>query len=111
MGQASQRSDVQPSETGMEHGGATSSFGDRDGLTPGGESTEGTELRHTPMDGVGSEDNAVDIEGANSPSTSSHAEDETTTLISWWPDHFRPLIIISLPFIARHLEEQGSRIP
>ncbi|KAK9143527.1 hypothetical protein Syun_012927 [Stephania yunnanensis] len=72
-------SDMQPGENGMEHKGATSSVGDRDGLTPGGESREGTELSHTLMDGVGFEDNVVDIKGADSPSTSSHAEDETTT--------------------------------
>ncbi|KAK9098437.1 hypothetical protein Syun_025482 [Stephania yunnanensis] len=63
----------------MEHGGATSFVRDRNGLALRGESREGTELSRTPMDGVGSEDNAVDIKGANYPSTSSHAEEETTT--------------------------------
>ncbi|KAK9092495.1 hypothetical protein Syun_027406 [Stephania yunnanensis] len=72
-------SDVQRGETGMEYGGATFSVRDSDGLTPEGDSREGTKLSNTLTDGVGSEDNDVDIEGADSPSTSSHAEDETTT--------------------------------
>ncbi|KAK9169378.1 hypothetical protein Syun_001518 [Stephania yunnanensis] len=72
-------SDVQPSEIGMEHRVITSSVGDRDGLTLKGKSREGTELSRTPTDGVDSEDNAIDMEGADFPSTLSHAEDETTT--------------------------------
>ncbi|KAK9112432.1 hypothetical protein Scep_019951 [Stephania cephalantha] len=41
---------------------------------------EGTELSRTPTgDGVGSEDNAAEIEDEDSPSTSTYAEDETTT--------------------------------
>ncbi|KAK9150597.1 hypothetical protein Syun_008906 [Stephania yunnanensis] len=72
-------SDVQSGETGVEHGAASSFVGDKDGFTPGGASRDGTEISRTPTYGVGSEDNVVDIEGANSPSTSSDAEDEMTT--------------------------------
>ncbi|KAK9086736.1 hypothetical protein Syun_029130 [Stephania yunnanensis] len=46
-------SNVQPGETGVEHG--------------------------VRLFLLGYEDNAADIEGADSPSTSSHAEDKTTT--------------------------------
>ncbi|KAK9169545.1 hypothetical protein Syun_001685 [Stephania yunnanensis] len=60
-------SDVQPSETRVEHGAASSFVGDRDGLTPGGASRDGTEISRTPTDGVGSKDNFVDIEAADSP--------------------------------------------
>ncbi|KAK9142931.1 hypothetical protein Syun_012331 [Stephania yunnanensis] len=73
-------SDVQPGETGMEHRGATFSIGDRDGLAPGGESREGTELSRTQTYDVGFKDNVVDIKGADPPSA--YAEDEMTTIIS-----------------------------
>ncbi|KAK9107781.1 hypothetical protein Syun_023792 [Stephania yunnanensis] len=63
----------------MEHMATSSFVGDRDGLTPRGASRDGTEIGRTITDGVGSEDKIVDIEGANSPSTSSDAEDEMAT--------------------------------
>ncbi|KAK9134363.1 hypothetical protein Syun_013693 [Stephania yunnanensis] len=69
-------SDVQPGENRVEYGATSFFVRDRDCLTPGGAGREGTEISRTPTDGVGSEDNAVDIEGADSPSTSSDAEDE-----------------------------------
>ncbi|KAK9107490.1 hypothetical protein Syun_023501 [Stephania yunnanensis] len=72
-------SDVQPGETGMEHEGATSFIGDRDGLASRAKSREGTELSYTPTDGVGSEDNVVDFEGVDSSSTPLHTENEMTT--------------------------------
>ncbi|KAK9169725.1 hypothetical protein Syun_001865 [Stephania yunnanensis] len=72
-------SGVQPGETRMEHGATSSFVWDKDGLTLGAASRDGTEISCTPTHGVGSEDNAVDIEGAYSPSTLSDAEDEMAT--------------------------------
>ncbi|KAK9093148.1 hypothetical protein Syun_028059 [Stephania yunnanensis] len=91
-------SNKQPGETGIEHGGATFSVRDRDGLAPGGESREGTELSRTLTDGIGSDDNVVDIEGADSPSTLLHAEDETTT-----PFLGGPTTLDLLPLFHHHM--------
>ncbi|KAK9163095.1 hypothetical protein Syun_003997 [Stephania yunnanensis] len=100
-------SDVQPGETGVEHGAMSSFVGDKDGLTPRGASRDGTEISHTLTDGVGSEDNVVDIEGADPPPHTTKKKAPPVYEIAFYLGSTRFMDVIEPHNPARVLRQMG----